>query len=457
MGDKRLSSIFVNKPTPMKHFIITLFLAITIVFGLGAAPSVLSQIASLLDTGDVEGAIALCNQIPDPGADIQILKTSLLIAAGRTKEARTIAEKLIQAEPRNIQALATLAAIEESDGRNREHKALLERILTIDPNHTQTLITLGNIALDAQSFSQAASYFNRVLANVPEQSEALLGRATIYRRQGRYTDARKLLTQIIERYPDWADPYIERAAAYRSEGSNNRALEDLAVAKKLEPQDYWVAIDMGTILSTLNRKEEALNEFTRGIELAPDVYRAYVYRAGILEDLKRSDLAERDYGVAARLNPQYYFSFESIGRYRMQAGNWAAARDAFRSAYQYAQTEARYALLAALNWMRAGKMADPKQFLEQALRQTKRDTPEWYLLNLYHNLSGDLDVSTRADKEQDPQAQSKFYYYLGHYYDIRNNTRLANRYFLLVHDLNQTTLLEWHLNEWIITERKLKS
>ena len=153
--------------------------------------------------------------------------------------------------------------------------------------------------------------------------------------------------------------------------------------------------------------------------------------------------------------PEYYFGFEGLGQCKMRAGQWAAARDAFRFAYQYAPSEPSYALLAAINWIRAGKLTDPKQFITGAMRQTDRYAPEWYLLQLFQNLSGDLDIINMAEKEKDPVVKTKLLYYLGQYYDVRNNKRLANRYFLQVRELEQSALLEWRLNEAVIAERKL--
>jgi hypothetical protein len=42
------------------------------------------------------------------------------------------------------------------------------------------------------------------------------------------------------------------------------------------------------------------------------------------------------------------------------------------------------------------------------------------------------------------------------YYEVRGNTDLANKYFLLVHELDKRAIPEWRLNDWILTDRNIK-
>jgi tetratricopeptide (TPR) repeat protein len=187
----------------------------------------------------------------------------------------------------------------------------------------------------------------------------------------------------------------------------------------------------------------------------PGVFLAYVYSAGIKDETGDYEGAEHDYGMLAKLKPEYYFASEGLGVQKMRKKLWAEARNAFLEVYKRAP-EANYALLASLCWMRAGKMADPKAFLEQALKKAQRDTVEWYMLRLYHDLNGDNDAAVWIDKETNPVLKAQMLYYLASFYDVRGNTALANRYFTQVAELDQRSILEWRLNQWVVEERNLK-
>ncbi|MDR0689917.1 MAG: tetratricopeptide repeat protein [Spirochaetaceae bacterium] len=419
---------------------------------------ILTRMAALLEREDYDGALALFDEIDPAEAEtsgLRLVKASILSSAGRSGEGRVIVEEIIAGEPENTEALFVLSSIEKSSGREREQRALLERILKTDPSHVQALNGLGNIARQARSFRTAAAYFDRALEAAPEDREALIGRADVYRRERKITEAEGLLNKAVSLYPQWSVGLSERARLYRNAGYPLQALADLDKAKVLAGNDYWIAYDRGNVLLDLNRKPEALEEFNRAIALDPEVFLAYVYSAGIKDDLGDYDGAEKDYITLARLEPEYYFAFEGIGCHKMRQGLWGEARDAFAEVYKQAPQEWAYALLTAVNWMRAGKPSDPRQFLEQALRRVQRETLPWYMLRLYYDLAGDNDVAIRIDRERNPELKAKMFYYLAEYYDARGNKNLADRYFLQVRELDQRYILEWRLNEWALEKRNM--
>jgi tetratricopeptide (TPR) repeat protein len=420
--------------------------------------SILTRVAELLGRRDFDGALALFDRI-DPveaGAPaIQLLRASVLNSSGRTGEARTIVEDLLSREPDNPEVLMVLAAVEAASGRDREQRAVLERIIRADPNNTEALVSLGNIALGSQSLRTAASYYDRTLQVEPENGEALVGRAMVYRYEKNPKNAERMLNRAAQLYPQWASPLHERARLYRGAGYAKEALDDLDRAKKLEPGNYWIAVDRGMTLIDLNRKLEALEEFTQAISINPESFIAYVYSAGIKDESGDYDGAEQDYTVLVKLKPEYYFAFEGLGIIKMRKHQWAEARDAFLEAYRQTPKESGYALLAAMNWMRAGRINDPRQFLSEALRRVERETLEWYMLRLYHDLAGDNDTAIRIDREKNLDNKARMLYYLANYYDIRGNKILADKYFLQVKELDRKAIPEWRLNEWVVEERNL--
>ncbi|MDR1278262.1 MAG: tetratricopeptide repeat protein [Treponema sp.] len=422
--------------------------------------AILAQVADRLGRQDFDGALALFDKIDQREAEtpsIQLLKASVLSSAGRHDEARIIVDEILSREPENLEALYVLSALELAAGKEREQKAVLERIIKLAPGNTAALVELGDIALGGQSLRTAAGYYDRALRVEPENGRALVGRAMVYRYEKNPKNAERLLNRAARLFPQWANPLHERARLYRGAGYAQEALEDLDAARALEPDNYWIAVDRGLTLIDLNRKPEALDEFNRAVGINPGVFIAYVYRAGIKDETGDYEGAEQDYEAQARLRPEYYFAFEGLGIIKMRKHQWAEARDAFLEAYRQAPAEQGYALLAAMNWMRAGRINDPRQFLEQALRKVERESLDWYMLRLYHDLAGDNDVAIRIDREKNLDNKARMLYYLANYYDIRGNRTLADKYFMQVKDLDRRAIPEWRLNEWIIKERNLSA
>jgi tetratricopeptide (TPR) repeat protein len=419
--------------------------------------ALLQRIAELAGKGDYDGALALFDKIDPRDAgknEIRLLKASVYVSAGKSGEARAIADEILAGESANVQALLVLAAVEEAAGKEREQKVLLEKVLKIDPENVTALISMGNVAVRNNSFRNAAGYYDKALAREPGNGQALLARAWVYRNINEPKAAEALLNKAVELYPSWAAPLHERGRLYKGVGFPREALADLDKAKALEPNNYWISCDRGEALADLNRKSEALTEFQRALKINPGYFLAYVYSAGIKDELGDYEGAEKDYETLARLNPDYYFAFEGLGMHMMRRGDWLAAKDAFMETYKRAQEDqGTYGLLAAMNWMRGGRLQDPKVFLEEVLRKVQRDSLEYWMLRLYHDLTGDNDIAMKIDKEKNSELKARMLYYLANYYDIRGNKNLADKYFLMVRDLNVKSIPEWLLNEWALAER----
>ena len=430
----------------------------------GTTESVLTTISELLSASKYNEAIALFDTIPSPEKDstqLRLLRASVLNSAGKYADARAIADAVSKAEPNNTEALIVLAAIEAAQGRARQQQALLEQILKIDPDNTEALITLGNLRLKNRSVRAAAAHFHKVLTTKPENPDALIGLSRAFRMNKEWEDAEVLLNQLVKLYPDMASARSERARFYWGRGFLKQALADLDEAKRLAPGDYWIATDRGTLLVDMFRKADALEEFNRAIAINPEEYLAYVYSSGLKDDLGDFAGAEKDYAMLVRLKPDYYFGLEGFGLHKMRNGNWQEARGAFMEAYKQAPAEHAYALLAAINWMLAENTAGPRQFLGQAQAKVKRDTLEWYMFRLYYDLTarnymGETDMAVRLDQEKDETLKARMLFYMAWYYEIRGNITLANKYFLMVNDMDKRAIPEWRLNEWIAADRNLK-
>ena len=424
--------------------------------GGGDTQALLTEVSQLMARREYNAALELFDKIDGSvlqTSEVQLLRASILNSAGRTADARAIASRISSREPKNVDALLVLAGSAAAEGKDRDQRTVLEKVVQIDPKNLKAHSDLGYIALRARSLRIAAGHFDRALAVDENYREALVGRAIVYRYSRDPKNSELLLNRAIRQNPDWAMPLNERARLYKGAGFPEDALSDLDAAKKLEPDSYWISVDRALTLLDLNRRREALEELDHAIPLSPGDFLAYVYRAGLRDEFGDYAGAEQDYVILMKIKPDYYFAAEGLGIIKMRNKQYIEARDAFLAAYRQAPKEYRYALLAAINWMKAGRQNDPKQFLAQVLKTAPRDSADWYLLRLYHDLSGDSDVGARINEEQNLDAKTKMQFYLANYYDIRGNKNIAINYFLQVRDMNRRSLIEWKINEMMLEER----
>ena len=426
--------------------------------------SILARVTELVSAAKHSEAIALFDTIPLPDRDstpLRLFRASILSSAGKHPEARALVETISKAEPNNIEALFMLASVEGAAGRRRQQQTALERIIRIDPNNIAALVELGNIALRNRNVKTAAAHFTKILNIDSSSAEAIIGLARAFRINREPEEAEKLYNHALKLHPTMPEAWSERARFYKGRGYLVQALSDIDEAKKLSPDDYWISIDRGTLLLEMNRKPAALEEFKRAIGINSGEFLAYAYSSGLKDDLGDHDGAERDYAALAALRPDYYYALEGLGLHKMRKENWAEASTAFTEAYKRAPQEHFYALLAAINWMRAESITAPRNYISQAQAKVKRDSIEWYMFRLFYDLSGrvhagETDMINRIEQEKDEDLKARLMFYMAQYYDIRGSTAMANKYYTLVNEMGKRAIPEWRLNEWITASRKLK-
>jgi tetratricopeptide (TPR) repeat protein len=420
--------------------------------------ALLARILDCLSAGDFDGALALFDEFPEEDAktaDIRLLKTSVYVSAGRISEGRDTVNGVIEDEPQNPNAFYALFMVEAAAGNKQAMRKAVDNALKADKNHIPSLNALGNIHTQNDSLALAIAQFDKVLAIDPANLAALTGKAVVFRFQGRSDEAMPLANQAVEQHPDKTQGYVIRGQLLRGSGKMGQALADFVSAEKLAPDDYWICYDKGRTLLSLNRQDEALASFERAITLDGKQFVAYIYSAGILADRGEYVKAEERYIEAARLNPDYFYAYEGIGMLKMKNKEYAAARDAFLSAYAKMPSENSYAVLAALNALRVQKLVEVKPFLESAMRLVKRDTLDYAVLRMLNDFNGDANVARQIESEKNALLKGRSAFYLAEFYDLCNKPALANVYYEKCREFNRRDTVEWRLNQWKMEERNL--
>ena len=428
--------------------------------------SVLIQVGNLLAELRFDEAIALFDVIPSPErdtSDFRLLRASILSSAGRYEEALAVAEAVSRAEPGNDEAMYVISAIEGAMGRTGQQQSQLEALLRTNPNNIDALIELGKLhpRTRPRSLESAEANFRRAHSIDRTNVEALLGLGQVLRLKGEWSESESFFNEAISLYPEHPDAWAERARLYRNAEFLVNALFDLDMAARLDPRNYWISIERGTLLLEMNRRPQALEEFDRAVSINPEESQAYIYTSALKDELGDLEGAKNDYAMLARLRPDYFYAFEGLGLHMMRTGHWEEARDAFMEAYARAPDDHFYALLASICWMRV-QMAGPRQFLTQVMPRLVLDSPERQMFRLFHDLSamsnpGERDMTIRLDRMPDQILKARLLFYMAQFYEIRGTINLANRYYLMIYEMEDRmrAIPEWRLIEWTLRSRNL--
>lgn len=420
--------------------------------------AVLERISEALESGKGEYALSLFSEFKEEdreASDIVLLEASVLLSFGRISEANEKVDRLLEEDAQNMEALLVLAIIKRASGDEAAYEKTLEDIVKIDEGNSEALAELGQIAWSKRNYRLAGQYWSKAIDADPINMTALVGRGKLLLREDKPDNAEAVLNTAIAAWPNRPEPYAERARLYRAYDLYPDALADQTKAVSLDPSNYWYLIDRARILIDIGRKEEALTDLVKAQEIDDGIFLSYAYSAGIRDEYGDYALAERDYQRLVTLKPDYYFAYEALGILAMREKRWKDASDAFIKAFEQARESYHYALLIALCMRRDGRDTEAVSFIAQVIRRIDRNKIEWQLLRLFHDMSGDVDIAVRIEKETMIDVKARMLYYLAQYYHIRGNTSLAQRFHLQLREMNVQNIIEWRLNEWALEELKI--
>jgi len=421
----------------------------------------LEKLVKLIDAEDFDGAIGLFSTLtPEEAAGNQniILKSSVLVSAGRTGEARKTLDGFLS-KPElplkdRLEAQFVLSKVEAAENNKSGQRNILNRILKTDPSYVRALNELGYLDLSVNNFKSAERFFNSVLKIEENNLDALLGMAAVLRAENKDEDALVILNDVLESSPQDTRALELRGRLYRQAGNYQEALNDFNAVLKIDRIHYWALYDKGRTLLDMNKKQEALAEFEKAERIEPENFVSYVYSAGIRDDLNDWKMAIRDYETLIKLKPDYYFANEMLGVHLMRNKEYLKAEEAFMTAYFYAPQEANYAMLAVVNALNGGiPLQKLKPFLEQAMKRADRDKSDYHILRLFYDSSGDRELAYRISREKSEREKAKGIFYLAMFYDIKGNAGLAEKYFDEFRKIRRMDLIEWRINEWIMDDR----
>lgn len=407
-----------------------------------------------LDSDDIEGALDCFDTIPDDLRDdeeMQMLRASLLLSAGRTSEAAAVADSIQERDSGNLDALALNATIAAASGDAKKQDALLTQILEADPYNPEANIQKGKAQAAKRKYKLAYNYYKKALQNDPRNADALFGCGQMAYYIGSLKEAERSFQTILEddSQNDKALAFMGKVAA---ENENYlRATKYIEQAISANPNDYGYYIDYGKYLRSQGKFADAESAWSKAVSINPDYFLAYVYRASLYQEQKKYKQSLSDYYSIARLNPKYYFAYEEIGVLEWREGNMEKARAGFKQALEASADNYSYELMIAATYIKQKKLDESKAFLEPCLKKFDRSSEEYAMLRLYHDMGGvnaEKAMQAQISKIDKTTKRGKMLWYMGLYYELRGHGEIAKDFYAKILSMQAPMFFEYQLAEW---------
>jgi len=185
---------------------------------------------ALRQNGDLAGALrqyVLAADLLPQDAQLQVKAGNFLLLGGRFDDAKARAEKVLKADPENVDAQIVvanaLAGLKDVDGA----VAQAEDAIRVDPGRSETYSSLGALELSRGKREEAERAFTKAVALKPGSASAHLALGIFYWLTGRLPAAEESLTRAASLEP--RSTLVNRALAnfYLSDHRLDRAEQPL--------------------------------------------------------------------------------------------------------------------------------------------------------------------------------------------------------------------------------------
>jgi predicted TPR repeat methyltransferase len=250
---------------------------------------------------------------------------------GRLDQAQALYRRVLEANPRQFDALHLLGVIERQRGNPRRAVELIGEALRVDPQQARAHCNLGAALQDLGRVDAALASYEAALRLDPGYALAWDNRGNTLRRLGRLPEALDSHERALGLAPALAEAWCHRAIVLHDLGRHADAAASAEQALAARPAYADACVALGHALQALDHHAASVDAYDRALALAPTA-ETWCARGAALK--KSGDLAAalHSYERALALRPGYALA----EHYRANTLRALGQRDAAVAAYRHA-------------------------------------------------------------------------------------------------------------------------
>ena len=199
-----------------------------------------------------------------------IEKAIHLHQAGKTDKARSIYQRLLKKNSRDVDALHFYGVLNFQQGKTEKAIELIKRAIENKPDYPDAYNNLGNIYLELEQLDEARRCFEKTIELAPGRIEAHNNLGILLKHLEDYPASERHLLKALELKPDWADAHYNLANTYALSGYDAEAIRHYRAAIDLDPKFSLALKHLGAILYGVGKIDEAIKLYRGWLELDPD-------------------------------------------------------------------------------------------------------------------------------------------------------------------------------------------
>jgi tetratricopeptide (TPR) repeat protein len=222
---------------------------------------------------------------------------------GKLKDAARYIDEITQFYPNNAEGWARLSNLAVEGRDPQETLQLMVKAVQLDPANPGNLYNLGWMLDRVGDIPRAIDLYERAIRSSPLSFEAMNNLALIYEQNGQSDRAIELLQRAIRVAPEIEAGYFNLGNHYVRQREWKQALRTYDQALELNSAYVMAAVEKGRIRVETGDSETAVNDLNQALEVDAHSFDAYMLLAVAYEKLNHLKEAVAAAEEAQRIRP----------------------------------------------------------------------------------------------------------------------------------------------------------
>lgn len=199
----------------------------------------------------------------------------------RWQQAKTFYDQVLQANPKQPDALQWLGVVSHKLGYSMRALELIHEALVISPRNAFYYSTLGNVLKDIYEYEQAVESYRKALAIKPDQADVHNNLGVVQYLQGNLKESVESYQRALILVPRYAEALNNMGTVFEAQGNQEAALDAYRHVLDFSPNCERSYFNIGKVLHE-KKPEAAIPYFQTAVALKPDFYEANLALAKLL-------------------------------------------------------------------------------------------------------------------------------------------------------------------------------
>ncbi len=239
------------------------------------ARTALAQLA--LSRGDFSGALKDAQDIEKVSKNngsAELIEASALLRLHRYPESRAILDRLIAANPKQVDTLLEIGVLNLNEKKYKEALDSFRRAWEADPQNMKGLLGQSETLLFMGQHDQALKLLESEVQKHPDKPDLRRELANLEAQEGKLDEALANYQALVDKYKSsprqYGDLLFRIGVAYRQKGDLPHAIEYLEKAKDQTPDNGFVLNQLALMLEAGGKHKEAAAMYQKVIQNDPN-------------------------------------------------------------------------------------------------------------------------------------------------------------------------------------------